>query len=175
MNLNISSRTMHILTDFIPIILVYLFVSQPKEMIYFSNTSLGKLFVVSILIFYSSISLAHGILVCSLFILYYQTDLVEYQRYHYNDLRFEEGLMNLTYDLWNGSKTAESLPSTLEPAPYSKEEGIAAFVSGSSDIYTFKSSLTETEKRGIMEKTLNSVNPFEGHGVANKTLFPYIF
>jgi hypothetical protein len=175
MNVSISPRTMHILTDFIPIILVYLFVSQPKEMIYFSNTSLGKLFVVCLLLFYSSVSFTHGILVCSILILYYQTDLVDYHRYHFNDLRFEEGLMNMTYDLWNGGKTTKSLNKSLEPAPYTAEKEFQAFVSGSSDIYHFTSSRTDIEKKGMAEKTLLASDPFSSRGVTSRTLFPYIF
>jgi hypothetical protein len=176
MNFNISPRTINILTDFIPIILIYLFVSQPKETIYFSNTSLGKFIVVCLIVFYSTISLTHGLFVCAILILYYQTDLVEYQRYHYHDLRFEEGLMNMTYDLWNGGKTTESLlTNSLEPAPYTSGEELQAFVRGSADVYQFTSSLTETEKKGMAEKTLSTSDPFSGHGVANRTLFPYIF
>lgn len=175
MNFDISPRTMNILTDFIPIIFIYLFVSQPKETIYFLNTSLGKLVVVSLILFYSSISLTHGLLVCAILILYYQTDLVEYQLHHYRDLRFEEGLMNMTYDLWNGGKTTKSLSKSLEPAPYTAEKELQAFVSGSSDIYHFTSSRTDIEKKGMAEKALGESDPFSSRGVTSKTLFPYIF
>lgn len=176
MNFQLSNRSICLLTDFIPIIVLYLFVSQPKEMIYFSNTSLGKLLVVAILLFYSSISLAHGLLACSILILYYQTDLVEHQLHNYSDIRFEEGMMNLSYDLWNGTINAASqaLPTALEPAPVASEE-LTGFAKGAADIYAFSSSLTEGEKRGALEKQLSTADPYNGHGMVKMDLFPYLF
>jgi hypothetical protein len=62
--------------DFIPIILVYLFVVHPKESVLFSHTSLGKLIAVSLIIFYSSYKYVYGLFVCVLVIFYYQTNIV---------------------------------------------------------------------------------------------------
>ena len=46
-------------------------------MVKWSNTSLGKLLIISIVLFYASIDKLYGILVCLLFILFYQSDTVE--------------------------------------------------------------------------------------------------
>jgi hypothetical protein len=63
--------------QFIPIILIFLLISYSKFMAIFSNTILGKLISVSIIIFYTSIDKILGLFVCSLVILYYQMDYVE--------------------------------------------------------------------------------------------------
>jgi len=63
--------------QFIPIILIFLLISYSIFMAIFSNTILGKLISVSIIIFYTSIDKILGLFVCSLVILYYQMDYVE--------------------------------------------------------------------------------------------------
>lgn len=64
------------LIDFIPIVLIYMFVVHPKDSVLFSNTSLGKLIAISLIIFYSSYKLVYGFFVCVLILFYYQTDIV---------------------------------------------------------------------------------------------------
>ena len=66
-----------ILIEFIPIILIFLLLTYTEKMITWSNTSLGKLMIISIVLFYASIDKLYGILVCLLFILFYQSDTVE--------------------------------------------------------------------------------------------------
>jgi hypothetical protein len=66
-----------IIIQFIPIILVFLLLSYSKFMAIFSNTILGKLISISMIIFYTTIDKILGLFVCSLVILYYQMDYVE--------------------------------------------------------------------------------------------------
>lgn len=72
-----KNRYTLLLIDFIPIILLFLFVTQPKETILFSNTSLGKMIALSIIIFYIHVNIVYGFFVCVLIMFYYQSDLVE--------------------------------------------------------------------------------------------------
>jgi hypothetical protein len=65
-----------LLIDFIPIILVYLFVVHPKESVLFSHTSLGKLIAISLILLYGSYKYVYGLFVCVLVIFYYQTNIV---------------------------------------------------------------------------------------------------
>ena len=46
-------------------------------MVQWSNTGLGKIVIIMIILFYASIDKLYGILVCLLFILFYQSDTVE--------------------------------------------------------------------------------------------------
>jgi len=66
-----------ILIEFIPIILIFLLVTYTEKMVKWSNTSLGKLLIITIVLFYASIDKLYGILVCLLIILFYQSDSVE--------------------------------------------------------------------------------------------------
>lgn len=63
--------------DFIPILLIYVFAVYTKDAVLLSNTSLGKLLAISIIVFYTSINTVYGIFVCLLILVYYQTDFVE--------------------------------------------------------------------------------------------------
>lgn len=58
--------------QFIPIVIIFLFVVYPDFAISWSNTILGKIITVSIILFYSTIDIAYGIMVSLLIVLYYQ-------------------------------------------------------------------------------------------------------
>lgn len=66
-----------IIAQFIPIILVFMIVSNINQFVLFGNTILGKLLAVFIIIFYASIDTILGVFVCMLTILFYQLDYVE--------------------------------------------------------------------------------------------------
>lgn len=68
---------MSILFEFIPIIIVVLFLLYTKNMIEFSNTLLGKLIAVMIIVFYSSVDILYGAIVCGLTIIYYTHSHIE--------------------------------------------------------------------------------------------------
>jgi hypothetical protein len=74
--------------NFIPIFLLFALVSYTEKFIHVSGTVLGKLFAVFIVLFYTSISVLHGILATALIILYYQSDVVEsmLNMYEYSDI-----------------------------------------------------------------------------------------
>ena len=71
--------------DFSLIILIFLFVSCPKEMKEFSHSVLGRLFAVLMIIFYSMIDLFYGLFFCIVVIYYYQLEMNE------NMLNIHEG------------------------------------------------------------------------------------
>ena len=63
--------------DFIPIILIFLYATHNYEMILMSNTVLGKLVAIFLILYYANENIIYGIFVCVLVILYYQTDYFE--------------------------------------------------------------------------------------------------
>jgi len=63
------------IVEWITIIVIFLFVFLPYEMIELSETSLGKLFFASIIIYYSMVDPIYGIIACCMVIVYYQLDL----------------------------------------------------------------------------------------------------
>jgi len=76
--------------QFLPIILIFLIVSNNNKLYEFSNTILGKIIAVFIVIYYVSIDTIYGLFVCSLIILFYQS--------HY-----KENMDIIFYDLENNN------------------------------------------------------------------------
>ena len=75
--------------QFIPIIIIFLLISYFKSIAKFSNTVLGKLLAICVIIFYTTLDKLLGALVCLLVIFYYQSDLVE------NMLNLDSDLVNV--------------------------------------------------------------------------------
>ena len=67
----------NILSQFIPIIVIYLLLSYSTEFAMFSHSILGKLLAVFIIMYYTVLDKTVGLLVCSFIILYYQSEIVE--------------------------------------------------------------------------------------------------
>jgi len=82
------AKILDTIAQFIPILLLFILVSQFKELALLSNTILGKVVAICIIIFYTTFDKLLGAVICLLFILYYQSDVVE------NMLNMEESLVN---------------------------------------------------------------------------------
>jgi hypothetical protein len=76
-----------VLVEFIPIILLFLLVSYTDYFIRISHTILGRLLAVTIILFYASFDIMHGVLACGLIILFYQSDAVD----NILNLQYDEG------------------------------------------------------------------------------------
>lgn len=63
--------------EIIPVLLFFAIYVYPDEVFGFSQEYVGKLVIVCIIIFYTSIHVVYGLLACSLVILYYQSDMVK--------------------------------------------------------------------------------------------------
>jgi hypothetical protein len=62
-----------IIKNFIPIVILFLFIFHSNEFIKYSDTVLGKLLAVLIIIYYTTIDTLIGLFVCVIIILFYQT------------------------------------------------------------------------------------------------------
>jgi hypothetical protein len=82
--------------QFLPIILIFLIVSNNNKLYEFSNTILGKIIAVFIVIYYVSIDTIYGLFVCSLIILFYQShykenmDIIFYDLDNNDDLNIDD-------------------------------------------------------------------------------------
>ena len=63
------------IVEWVAIMTICLFVYFPHQMIEWSETSLGKLFALSIIVYYTMVDPLFGIVACCLIIVYYQLDL----------------------------------------------------------------------------------------------------
>ena len=79
--------------EWVTIITIFLFASFPLEMIELSETSLGKLFFASIIIYYSMIDPVYGIIACAVVIVYYQMDLYNSLIALHKDTLLSENMM----------------------------------------------------------------------------------
>jgi hypothetical protein len=57
----------------IPIFLIFFLFIKTKEFVFYSNTILGKLFAMIIILFYAKQDIMLGVLVCFIIAIYYQT------------------------------------------------------------------------------------------------------
>ena len=67
----------YLLAQFIPIIIIFLFLVKNKEFLQFSKNVLGKLVAICIIIFYVSVDKFIGLFVCALIIFFYQSSYIE--------------------------------------------------------------------------------------------------
>lgn len=66
-----------VIFQFIPIIALFLVLAYSRKMAQFSHSVLGKLVAVIIIVYYTHENKLLGLLACSLFVFYYQSDSVE--------------------------------------------------------------------------------------------------
>ena len=66
-----------IIAQFIPIIAIFLLLSQPKQVVYHSHCVLGKMAMLAIVLFYTMLDKTLGAVVLVLAIIYYQSDFFE--------------------------------------------------------------------------------------------------
>jgi hypothetical protein len=68
---------LYTIAQFIPIFILFLLVTYFKEIAKFSNTVLGKLLAICVIVFYTFLDKLLGAVVCLIVIFYYQSDVVE--------------------------------------------------------------------------------------------------
>jgi len=81
------------IVEWVAIITIFLFASFPREMIELSETSLGKLFFASIIIYYAMVDPIYGIIVCAIVIVYYQMDIYNSLIALHRDTLLSENMM----------------------------------------------------------------------------------
>jgi len=68
---------MEIVYNIIPVILITVIVMYPDNVAVFAETILGKLFIVAVIVFFSSIRVVYGVIASIFVILYYRSTSVE--------------------------------------------------------------------------------------------------
>lgn len=81
------------IVEWVTILTIFLFACFPHEMIELSETSLGKLFFVSIIIYYAMVDPIYGIIACAVVIVYYQMDLYNSLIALHKDTLLSENMM----------------------------------------------------------------------------------
>jgi len=113
------------IVEWVTILVIFLFAFFPYQMIELSETSLGKLFAASIIIYYSMVDPIYGIIACCIVIVYYHLDLYRSIIAIHRDTLLSE----------NMTVMQDSISSSL-PTQNPKKE-VESFVSGESSIYSY--------------------------------------
>lgn len=118
-----------VLAYVLPFILIFSLFGFPENTILFSNTILGKLFVVLIIIFYTSIHFVFGIILCILFIYYYQSKMF------HRCVKIKEGFMDLEDldDDYLGEKGSKNRQKSSKLSPSSLKNADELIISYNED------------------------------------------
>lgn len=120
------------IVEWVTIITIFLFACFPHNMIELSETSLGKLFFTSIIVYYAMVDPVYGIIACALVIVYYHLDLYKNLIAVHRDTLYSDNSIitheSMTEMKDNDNNEECNAPKTLE-----------SYVSGESDIYSYTS------------------------------------
>ena len=111
------------IVEWITIITIFAFVSYPHEMIYLSETSLGKLFFAMTVIYYTAVDPVYGLLACSMVIVYYHLDLYNSYVSLHRDTLLRESMIAMEESI-----KAEAMEPT---------KTIENYTQGTSDVYSY--------------------------------------
>lgn len=70
-------KTVNVIAQFIPIIIIFLLLSFSKPFTVFSHSVIGKMFALFIIVFYTYLDKVLGLFICAIVLLYYQSDFFE--------------------------------------------------------------------------------------------------
>lgn len=96
------------IAEWVTIIAIFLFACYPHEMIYLSETSLGKLFFASLVLYYTMIDTVYGLVACCIVIVYYQLDLYRSYVSLHRDTLLRESMVQMEQSLHPDSSLVEN-------------------------------------------------------------------
>jgi hypothetical protein len=114
-----------ILINFIPIVLIFLLATYTPQFASFSQSSLGRLLAILLILFYLKLDFLTGLFVCVLVIVYYQTDYVEGFSQMLNEVK-QENMENGPESEDPAKKETVALPPSQ---PQSRTEPLEPFSS----------------------------------------------
>ena len=101
--------------QYLPIILLIIYLLFPSEFILQSNTILGKLFSIFIIVIYTSVHYLYGFVVCLFVILYYQSDYIHNVILSENfqpQKPFKESMVSQINQVFTSASTLEDIVDT---------------------------------------------------------------
>lgn len=141
------------IAEWVVIITICLFVFFPREMIYTSETSLGKLFFTVIVVYATTIDIIYGIVASCAVILFYQMDL-----YH--------SFVSLHRDTLLKEYMTE-MQNSIESKEQNREDEFEPFVAGNSTAYDYHP--TETPNNWYESSILGNEQNRELKDIFRKT------
>jgi hypothetical protein len=131
--------------QWVTIITIFLFACFPYEMIELSETSLGKLFFILIIVYYSIVDPIYGIIVCCIVIVYYQLDLYNSLVAIHRDTILSENMVEMRESFSQEKGEGEEGERGEEESTSTKEHVVESYVNGESSIYSYTSFVEPTD------------------------------
>ena len=134
------------IVEWVTILAIFAFASFPYEMVYLSETSLGKLFFAFIIVYYAMVDPIYGIVACSIIIVYYQLDLYKSIVSLHRDTLLSESMMvmqdSIVHDAISGNASMYSdvmgrLDAFRSPLSKGKDIALESFTPGDSSVYSY--------------------------------------
>lgn len=97
----------------IPIVVIFALVCYPVEMAYLSQTSLGKFFCVTLILFYGVEDPIYGAFVCAMVILYYQVGYLDHVLSINRNQLLQESMALMNSNLVNDIQSSAVTPQIL--------------------------------------------------------------
>lgn len=98
----------------IPIIVIFALVCYPVEIAYLSQTSLGKFFCVTLILFYGLEDPIYGAFVCAMVVLYYQVGYLDHVLSIDRNRLLQESMELMNSNLVNDIQTSAVTPQILQ-------------------------------------------------------------
>lgn len=117
------------IVEWVTIIAIFLFASFPYEMIELSETSLGKLFFASVIIYYAMVDPVYGIVACCIIIVFYQFDLYNSLIAIHRDTLLSENMMVMQDSILQNDISGNADMGGL----------LEGFTPGDSSVFSYKS------------------------------------
>ena len=114
------------IVEWVTILTIFAFASYPTEMVYLGETSLGKLFVAAIIIYYTMVDVVYGLVACAIAIVYYQLDLYNSYVSLHRDTLLRESMIAMEH----------SIVENTENNKY-RDSKFVGFSAGDSRIYSY--------------------------------------
>jgi len=139
--------------DFLPILILFLFICYPYEFVQISETSLGKLFAVFLIVYYSSVDLVYGIFVCAIVVFYYHVEVSTSIWSIERSRQMQESMMDMMREM--DEPTGESKRSGSKCGSSACFE---SFCPASPDMYRYDS-FDPSRGQNYNESVLSGVSP----------------
>ena len=112
-----------IIIDFIPILIIFLFLCYTNISIQFANTVLGRFIAIAVIIYYTSIDYLYGLIACLIVVFFYQSMFIEGLK---NMENFENMNYKTEFDV-SGNVLGNDINDSLS-AYKNDEQNLEAFV-----------------------------------------------
>jgi hypothetical protein len=153
--------------DFLPIFILFFFICYPYEFVQISETSLGKLFAIFLIVYYSSVDLVYGILVCAIVVFYYHVEVATSIWSIERSRQMQESMMGMMREMdepTGGSKRSESKCGCSGSkcggcsSCSDKDVAFESFCPANPDLYLYDS-FDPSRGKNYNETVLNGVSP----------------